>query len=171
MSLAHAHTSPLRHLRWVPLVLAVSLGACGGGSNDAAGSGSSVELRSFSLDRTVVTAPIIGGVIFDATWSATATGLAATAYHVSAHAIPAGAAASTAGDSNKFLGRNCSAAFPCANPETLACTYGSNRVLSCSMGVGVNLQPGAYTIVAKACWYDSAMNSICATRQTALTVG
>jgi hypothetical protein len=153
------------------LALAITLTACGGGSDDDDAARSGVDLRSFSLGSSSVAAPQTGSVGFDATWSATASGLAATAYHVSAHAIPAGAATSTAGDNNKFLGRNCSAAFPCANPETLACTYGSNRVLSCSMGVGVNLQPGSYTIVAKACWYDTALNSVCATRQTALTVG
>lgn len=167
--MSRRQTPSLRHARWASLALAIALTACGGGSDGDDSSG--VDLRSFSLSSSTVAAPQSGSVGFNATWSATATGLAVTAYHVSAHAIPAGAAASTAGDRNKFLGRNCSAAFPCANPETLACTYGSNRVLSCSMGVGVNLQPGNYTIVAKACWYDSALNSICATRQTALTVG
>lgn len=157
--------------RLAAFVGAALLAACGGGGGGDASSGDDtrITLNSFSLSAGTVTAPASGTSDFTASWSTTVSGLAAAAHMVTAHAVPAGSSAG-ATDQNRFLGRSCSAAAPCTNPMTLACSYSSTRGLSCPVNGAITLPAGNYTIIAKACAYNSQLDEVCSERRTTLTL-
>lgn len=156
--------------RLAAFATAALLTACGGGG-DAAGSGDDtrITLDSFTLSAATVSAPASGTSDFTATWSTTVAGLAATAHMVTAHAVPAGSSAG-ATDQNRFLGRTCSAAAPCTNPMTLACSYSSTRGLQCPVNGAITLPAGSYTVIAKACAYNNQLDQVCSERRTTLTL-
>lgn len=161
-------TTPFRVLAHFATVCALAtLSACGGGSSSA--DDTQIALDAFTLSAGTLTAPASGSTDFSASWSARASGLASTAYYVTAHALPLGSTGA-ATDQNRFLARTCSAAAACTNPMTLACTYSSTRVLACPVGASLQLPAGSYTIVAKACAYDAQLNTLCSEQRSTLTL-
>lgn len=156
----------------VAVATALSLSACGGGGSNT-GSDVTIRMSSFSLGSSTLTAPAFGvpPANLTARWSASATNVPANAYLIDAYIAPFGTTVASATTLNPFMHRNCSLVAPCADPQVQSCTFGSNRVLACTYGSPVTLNPGTYTIVAQACYFaDLAITRKCDTVTSNITV-
>jgi hypothetical protein len=146
------------------------LAACGGGGGDEGAN--STALNSFSLSAATISAPTTGALGYNAQWSASASGpLAASNYWVQAYVVPVGSPTTAKTEANKIMRRNCNPVALCKDPHTEACSFSSNRLLSCSFGLGRQLATGTYTVVAEACHYNSSLDQVCsAPKESKLTV-
>lgn len=128
----------------------------------------SADLRNFSLSVSSLSAS--ASSTLNAQWKASARNSPA-GYFISAHAIPTSSPNRTLTDENRFLQHNCTPVVGsiCGEPHILPCTF-NKKHLSCSFHTGITLVPGNYSIVARACVVDAAMNYVCSSKESSLVV-
>lgn len=133
------------------------------------GSMPSADLASFSLSPNSIIAPSSGVTTIKAQWSASVN--SSITYSVFAHIFPASVTSRIPTDANRIFNRNCSSIpLACDGLRIESCTLSSAYRLSCSVGNSVTLKAGTYSVIAQACVYDTAMNQICSSKETTLSI-
>ena len=130
----------------------------------------STTLHSFAFRPSDVDAPTLEKpVAIAATWSATATGMAAGNWRVNVTLVPSGAGANRV--DTQVIGRNCNAIAPCSEPMTLQCTYDAARRFNCGDPHSPMVPAGRYDVITQACFVKPAgMELLCDSQTSQLTL-
>lgn len=168
------------------LAVALLITACGGGggSNGSADAGPSytLDFTQFGVDSTslVVAAQGQPDTAFKFSWQATRAG-GLPNYSFDVHLVPAATPNAARNDDNAALRTGCGPGnFPCDATGEAACTYTDSgsatrpRQTQCSGGTlrRLELAPGSYVAVARACYITAAplVQEVCSERSANLTL-